>query len=338
MTTALTAPSLGRHVQAFFADYLTAQRDLSPNTVLSYRDALLLLLRFASDVRNKPVAQLGFDDVGPDTVLAFLKHLEVVRKNAARTRNARLAALHTFFGYVAEREPRVLDICQRIASIPVKRTTHKTEAYLERDEILHILGSIDRSTQLGQRDYLLVRFLFETGARAQEVAGVKCSSLRLFRPQQVRILGKGRKERLCPIRADTARIIRQYLRGRGITEEADAPLFSSVRGKALTRIGVLRAVQRHARKAALTMPRLAKMQIGAHTFRHSAAVHLLRAGNDLTVVRSWLGHVSIATTDLYTEIDMETKRRALEATKPIKSRARSASWKSPSLLAWLEAL
>lgn len=256
-----------------------------------------------------------------------------------RTRNARLAALHTFFRYVAEREPRVLGLCQRVSAIPVKRARRSSPVYLEYDEVVHVLNSIDRSTRLGCRDHLLVHILFETGARAQEVANMRANSFRLSPPRQVRIFGKGGKERSCPVRAGTANLIREHLRARGLTTKDDAPLFVGARGQGLTRFGILRAVQRRVRVASETLPTLADKRVGAHTFRHTAAVHLLRSGNALPVIRSWLGHVSVVTTDQYTHIDLEMKRRALEASEPATTSSPAASWKKdPDLLAWLEAL
>jgi len=335
-----TPPSLGRYVQAFFGDYLTTQRNLSPNTILSYRDAFKLFLIFAARRSRRPVAALGFDDVGPDTVLAFLEDLEKSRNCSVRTRNARLSALHTFFRYVAVHEPRVLDLCQRVSAIPVKKTLRKPPVYLEHDEVLHVLATIDRSSALGRRDDLLLRLLFETGARAQEVVTMRTSSFRLSSPYQVRLLGKGRKERLCPLRASTAALIQDHLRERSLAPDNDAALFVGPTGRPLTRHGILRAVQRRVRHASETMPSLAAKRVGAHTFRHTAAIHLLRSGNALPVIRSWLGHASVVTTDHYTEIDLEMKRRALEASEPLPSSAdEPPCWRTDlDLLAWLEEL
>jgi integrase/recombinase XerD len=333
------APSLGEYVQTFFGDYLTNQRNLSPNTVLSYRDAFKLFLTFAARHRGKHVVDLDFGDVGPDTVLAFLEDLQRTRRCSVRTRNARLAALHTFFRYVAAHEPQVLGLCQQVSNIPVKKTSRSTPVYLEYDEVLHVLDTIDRSTQLGRRDHLLVHILFETGARAEEVATMSASSFRLTPPCQVRIVGKGRKERSCPIRSSTARAIREYLHARGLTTDDDVPFFVGQRRYGLTRHGILRAVQRRVRAASATLPTLADKRVGAHTFRHTAAVHLLRSGNALPVIRSWLGHASVVTTDQYAHIDLEMKRRALEATEPPATTSAVTAWKEDaSLLAWLEAL
>jgi site-specific recombinase XerD len=334
----MTYPITGAYIQSFFADYLTAQRDMSPHTISSYRDAIKLLLAFAARRRHKKVSALSFDDLGPTMVLEFLDDIEKTRKNTTRTRNARLAAIHTLFDYVGAHEPQLLGLCQRISAIPIKKTKACCVRYLDYDEVLHILASIDLKKSLGRRDYLIILFLFESGARAQEIASLRTSSLQLSEPAQVRILGKGRKDRICPLRKKTVALIRAYLRERKIMA-LDVPLFVSVRGEPLSRFGILRLVQRHVRAASKTMPSLAKEHIGAHTFRHAAAIHLLRAGNDLSVVRSWLGHVSIVTTDQYTEIDIETKRRAIEASEPVPSRRCRPSWKKNlDLLAWLETL
>jgi integrase/recombinase XerD len=334
-----TTPDLGRHVQAFFADHLIAQRDLSPHTVLSYRDAMKLFLWFAAQRRKKPVADLGFDDVGPEIVLAFLDDLEKRRRCSARTRNVRLAALHTFFRWVAGREPQVLEICQRVSAIPVKKTPIRMKVFLEHDEVLHVLARIDQSAPLGRRDYLLVHLLFATGLRASEVAGLRTSAFRLERPYQVRVMGKGRKERVCPLRSSTVLLLRRHMHERGLDQTRDVPLFVGRREEPLTRYGVLRLVQRHVRVAAADLAPLAAKRVGPHTFRHSTAVHLLRSGNDLETIRSWLGHVSIETTDQYTETDHETKRRALEVCQPLPAPRRRPSWKRDrDLLAWLEAL
>lgn len=334
----MTPGQFASHVQSFFTDYVTAQRDLSPHTRASYRDAIKLLLTFASRRQHKPIVGLSCEDLSPQLVLEFLEDLVKTRFNSTRTRNVRLAAIHTFFRYVAGREPEVMGTCQRICAIPFKKAKVPAMPYLDHDEVLHILRSIDRSTCLGRRDYLLVLLLFETGARAQEIANLRTTCLRLTDSPQARIFGKGRKERIVPLRKKTARLIHQHLRERGALLR-DEPLFLSVRGEPLTRFGILRAVQRHVRHASRSMPSLASKRVGVHTFRHSAAIHLLRAGNDLTVIRGWLGHVSVLTTDRYTDIDIELKRRALEAAEVVAASGRPPSWKrSPDLLSWLEAL
>lgn len=331
-------PSLGRYVQSFFSEHLTAQRDLSPRTVLSYRDAMKLFLAFAARHQAKRVTSLSFEDVGPRTVLAFLDDLEKHRGNSVRTRNARLSTLHTFFEYVAQHEPQVFDLCQRINAIPTKKTRRRRIEYLEYDEVVHILSCIDRTSPIGRRDYLLIRLLFETGMRAQEIADIRISSIRFARPHQVRLLGKGRKERLCPLRAKTVTLIRQHLRERALDGSKDTPLFVSIRGDALTRHGILRVVKRHVLRASETLPSLRARSIGVHTFRHAAAIHLFRAGNELSVIRGWLGHESVTTTDKYVDIDDEMKRKALESCEPLPS-SRGPSWKNtPDLIDWLESL
>ena len=184
---------LGHYLQRFFGDYLTHQRKLSPNTILNYRDAIKLLLLFAAEHHGKGVSDLEFADVDVNTILAFLTHLETHRRCSVRTRNTRLAALHTFFRYLAAHEPRLLHLCQQVAMIPVKRAQPSPPTYLEYDEVRHILKAIDVSTRLGRRDRLLVHLLFETGARAHELATLRTSDLHLTAPYQVRILGKGER-------------------------------------------------------------------------------------------------------------------------------------------------
>lgn len=330
---------LGHHVQTFFGDHLTVQRDLSPHTVLSYRDTFKLFLSFASRHHRKQVADLGFEEVGPKTVLDFLEHLEKQRGSSIRTRNVRLAALHTFFRYVAAREPQVLDLCQRISVIPIKKAPIPKVEYIEHDEVLHILKTIDRSTVLGRRDYVIVHLLFETGLRAQEIANLRTKSLRLFKPFQLHVLGKGRRERVCPLRANTATLLRVHIRENGLSMERDEPLLLGIRGKQLTRYGLLRLVHRHVRLAAKSRPSLLSKRIGVHTFRHATAIHLLRSGIPLPIVQKLLGHVNLMTTDHYTEIDNEMKRKALESSDPVPIPRRKSSWKKDhDLLAWLEAL
>jgi site-specific recombinase XerD len=227
---------------------------------MSYRDTFKLFLTFAAKRARKRVSGLMFGDVGPETVLAFLADLEHSRRNSVRTRNARLAALHTFFRYVAAHEPQLLEVCQRVSAIPVKRTRTAPAVYLEYGAVLHILGTIDRATPRGRRDHLLLLVLFETGARAQEIASLRTTSLRLAKPSQVTLFGKGRKERVCPLRSSTVRLIRDHLRQHPAA--GDSPLFAGRDGEPLTRHGVLRIVQRRVRTATPTMPTLPRSESG----------------------------------------------------------------------------
>lgn len=338
MTTSALVPSLAKLVQTFFADYLVAQRDLSPHTVLAYRNAMKLYLGFVDRRAKKPITDLGFGDHSPEGVLAYLKDLEKQRGNSPRTRNARLVAMHTFFRFVSAREPQLLDLCQRILAIPIKKTEPPVVVYMEHAEFLHVLATVDRRTPLGRRDYLVLRLLFDTRARAQEIANVRTPALH-DRPAQIRLLGKGRKEWICPLRAETIPFIRDYLSECGVAPGDNVPLIARARGGPLTRRGILQIVKRHVARAAPTMPSRGKKSVVAHSLRHDAALHLHRSGNDISTVRSWLGHVSGVTTDHYTEIDAEMKRKALESTEAPAPPKRVPSWeRDKDLLAWLEAL
>jgi len=331
-------PSVPNLIQSFFRRHLIATRGVSPHTVHAYRDAVRSLLSFATERCGRSIVDLCIDDLGRDTVLAFLEALEQERGNAAVTRNARLAALHSLYRFVALEEPAALAVCQQVLSIPYKRTPARTVTCLARTDIEHMLSCIDRSTMLGRRDVALLQFLYNTGARAQEVVDVRLPAIRFDSPPQVRLLGKGRKERLCPLWPETIDLLRATLRDRNVGLVEDVPLFVNAVGRPLTRFGLGHIVHSRAAAAAVSRPALAKTHITPHTFRHSTALHLLQSGVELNVVRSWLGHASIETTHGYIEIDLQMKRAAIEACEPPALATAMPAWKDPDLLAWLERL
>jgi site-specific recombinase XerD len=240
---------LPRLLQDFFRVHLVARRNLSDHTVQAYRDALVLLLRFAATRSTRHVTRLDLMCLGQPTVLAFLEDLETHRGNGIRTRNARLAAIHSFFRYVAEEEPAAAEVCRRVLSIPAKRAPQAALVCLSREEITHLLDAPDGTTCKGRRDTALFWFLYNTGARAQEAVDVRLPALRLSAPAQVRLYGKGRKERLCPLWSATVERLRDTLRDRGIAEDVDQPLFLNAAGRPLTRFGV-RHIVRHPRSPA----------------------------------------------------------------------------------------
>jgi len=331
-------PSVPNLIQSFFRRHLIATRGVSPHTVHAYRDAVRSLLSFATERCGRSIVDLCIDDLGRDTVLAFLEALEQERGNAAVTRNARLAALHSLYRFVALEEPTALAVCQQVLSIPYKRTPTRTVTCLARTDIEHLLSCIDRSTMLGRRDVALLQFLYNTGARAQEVVDVRLPAIRFDSPPQVRLLGKGRKERLCPLWPETIDLLRNTLRDRNVGLVEDVPLFVNAVGRSLTRFGLGHIVHSRAASAVVSRPALAKTNITPHTFRHSTALHLLQSGVELNVVRSWLGHASIETTHGYIEIDLQMKRAAIEACEPPAIATAMPAWKDPDLLAWLERL
>jgi integrase/recombinase XerD len=329
--------TLGRTIRAFLAEYLPGVRGASPHTVMSYRDALVLLLRFVARRRRRSVARLEFDDIDTEAVLAFLDHLERERGNRISTRNARLAAIHSFFRFAATQRAEWLEAAQRVLALPFKRASTKAIEYLEHEELDAILRSIDRSTSLGRRDYTLIATLFNTGARIQELLDVTPSDIQMSRPAQLRILGKGRKERLCPLWPQTAQLLRALCAERGLDIRSSAPVFVNQCGNPLTRFGARYVLRKCIARASTKNPRLGRKRLHPHSLRHTTAVHLLKAGVDLVTISHWLGHASPETTNRYATVDLDLKRRAIAKVRsPAK---RSHRWRrDPSILDWLESL
>lgn len=314
-----TPTALGRDLVTFFEDFLPAQRGLSPHTIRSYRDALLLFLRFTARELRRTVDRLDVADLTVERVTRFLTALEAERRNGIATRNARLGAIHVFARFLAGQRPEHLGSLQRIIGMPFKRGAIEAPIeYLDRAELDALLKSIDRSTDLGRRDYALFSFMFNTGARVQEALDVRVADLRLEAPPQVRLLGKGRKARFCPLWPVTARLLRDLISerrdGRG---EPDAPLvFTNARGQPLTRYGVRYLLRRYVREAAKVAPSLRSKKLHPHSIRHSTAVALLKSGVDFATISQWLGHAGLNTTMRYARADLDLKRRALARVFP----------------------
>ena len=329
---------LASALRDFFGNYLSQLRGLSPHTIGSYRDSLVLLLRFVADERKRDVSQLDFEDVGASQVISFLAYLERQRHNGATTRNVRLSAIHAFFRYVAARHPDRLEHCQRVIAIPFKRAQQRTIEYLEYEEIQQVLSAVDRSTSDGHRDYLLLAILFNTGARVQEILNLRACDLLLTKPYQVRLLGKGRKERLCPLWPQTARLLRDFCKERQLDLHSHDLVFLNHRGEPLTRFGVRYLLRKYLELAKDHVPGLANKRLHPHSLRHSTAVALLKAGVDLSTISQWLGHASPNTTNKYATLDLEMKRKALAKVKPLPGQRRVAWRKNRTILDWLESL
>jgi site-specific recombinase XerD len=245
----------------------------------------------------------------------------------------------TEVGFVASEEPALVNHCQKICVIPFKRAPIHSLCYLEHDEMQALLATPDQSTSAGRRDRALVLFLYNTGARVQELTGVRAGDLSLDRPLQVLLRGKGRKERLCPLWQATGRALLELIDETGIRLDSQEAIFRNARGEPLTRFGVHHILTKHALVAAEEVPSLKRKRLSPHVLRHTAAVHMLNAGVDINVIRSWLGHVDLRTTNIYAEVDLTTKRKAVETCAPPRSRGRLPSWKrKPDLLSWLEEL
>ena len=318
-----TDTQLGDLVHRFFSDYLVSQRDVSRHTVLSYRDAVKLWLTFASRHLDKPVTALVLDDLGVDLTLAFLDQLERRRANTVATRNVRLAALHVFFRYVASQDPTRVALCQRVIGIPLKQTLTPSVEYLEREEMEAIFKQIPLSTPRGRRDHTLLCFAYQTAARVQEIVTVLACDLQLDPPASVRLWGKGRKKRVLPLWAQTTALLRALLEERRVDPRASTPVFVNMRGRSLTRWGVRYILGKYAKAAAAAGSTLAHKRVHPHTLRHTSACHMLQAGVDPNAIRDVLGHSSSATTWRYARINMEMKRKAIEACTPEAARPRS---------------
>lgn len=333
--------ALAGHLRTFFHDFLIAQRSVSPHTVLAYRDAIKLLLVFAAKHLRKPVARLVFEDLDVETVLGFLDHLETYRNNSVATRNARLAALHVFYQHVAARDPMVFALCQRVLGIPAKRGSSPEVDYLEREEMDAILHAPDRATPAGRRDYALISFAWQTGARVGEIIALRACDLQLDPPPHVRIWGKGRKERVIPLWTNTATVLRAWLEERQVDPRSPAWVFVNLRGYPLTRWGVRHILRKQARTASSSCNTLAQKDVHPHILRHTTAVHMLQAGADPSAIRDVLGHASPETTWRYARINLDMKRKAVESYAPLGPEKRSPVpiWqRQPDILAELEAI
>jgi site-specific recombinase XerD len=329
---------LGPIVQSFFEDHLITIRCLRPASIRSYRDTIRLLLLFIAADKRCKLTRLTLEDLTFERITGFLRYLEQDRGNHARTRNQRLAAIHNLFEYIATRSPEMLAVCQRVAAIPTKRVAPPETRFLERDETQRLLASLPSTGRLALRDRALILFLYNTGARVQEAADLRAGHLDLSEHPRARLHGKGDKWRTCPLWQQTARTLQQLLERRDPPPTPATAVFTA-NGRPLTRFGIYKIVRRHA--AGLDDARTGR-HVSPHTFRHTAAVHLLEAGNEVNVIRGWLGHADLTTTNRYAEINTKAKRQALLATEPPDTSAGPRTtpiWRSDqALLNWLASL
>ena len=307
---AKTPPSFATLVQAYFAEYLTQQRALSPQTIAAYRDAFVLFLDFAQSRLGKSPAAIALADMTPDLITAFLNHLEQQRHNCVRSRNARLAALRSFLKFAGRRDVSSLQLVERALGIPVKRFERPMFGYLSREEMLAVIDAPD-GTWIGQRDHMLFLMLYNTGARVSEITGVTVGDVVLEdRAACVHLHGKGRKQRSVPLWHSTVKTIRAWLKHNPQLETA-SPLLPNRNGHAMTRTNVSLRLALAVQAATRAYPDLAKRHVSPHVIRHTTAMHLLQAGVDISVIALWLGHESPVTTHQYVAADLAMKERAL---------------------------
>jgi integrase/recombinase XerD len=327
--------ALAPTLQAFFTERLVGQRNASPNTIAAYRDTLRLLLAFAAERLGRQPCELDLGELDAELISAFLAHLESDRGNSVKTRNARLAAIHSLYRYAALRHPEHAQDIQRVLAIPPKRSDRALVTFLTPEEIDALIHAPDRSTWTGRRDHALLVLAIQTGLRASELTGLDCGDVHLSTGAHVSCRGKGRKQRITPLTAVTVAVLRVWLTE--LAGNSDSPLFPTSRGRRLSRDGLERRLAKHLDTAARRCPSLHEKNTTLHTLRHTAAMQLLHAGVDTTVIALWLGHERVDTTQIYLHADLALKERALARTKP--PDAKPGRYRPPdAILAFLQAL
>jgi integrase/recombinase XerD len=331
----MTTNTLPALIQQFFTDRLCTQMEASPNTIAGYRDTFRLLLRFASEQIGKGPAKLKVDDLDCVLVADFLAHVESERRNSARSRNTRLAAIRSFFRFVAMSEPAYMLHCQKILAMPSKRYVRRTVEFLDRTEQIALLAAPDRSTWMGRRDHAILIMALQTGLRASELINLRRCDIVTGAGAHIRCEGKGRKERCTPLRRETVKVMEVWLKERA-GNDGD-PLFPTIKGTKLSRDALEAIVRKHVLSASRLCPSLAGKRVSPHVLRHSTAMELLHHGVDQTVIALWLGHESVETTQVYLHADMRLKEAALARIKAPESK--SGRYRpDDSLLAFLESI
>lgn len=322
-------------VERFFVDRLMSQKNVSPRTVESYRDTFRMIFRYAEKKLHKPPVQFTLNDFSAKLVLDFLSHLEKDRHNGIRSRNARLAALHSFSRYVSTECPPAIHIAQQILGIPMKQFDKPMLVFLSREEITALLSAPSTNSWFDQRDRLLLAMLYNTGARISEITGIRVSDVTLGSSSYVKLRGKGRKLRTVPLWKETATQVSQWVKTQCL--QAENPLLPNRHGHAMTRANAAERFALALNKAAKKCPQLRERHISPHTVRHTVAQHLLRQGVDITVIALWLGHESLTSTHGYIEADLAMKERALSSISPPETKG-TRYRPSDSLLRFLQDL
>jgi site-specific recombinase XerD len=325
---------IGTWVRRFLLEHVVTDRNLARNTQASYRDTLVLLLPYVSKVQEKAIDRLRIDDLSPSVVRSFLEYVEKERGCSGATRNLRLATIHSLAKFIAMRSPEHVVWYAGIRTVPFKKTAKSTLTYLDKPEMDALLKTPDLHTPRGMRDYALLLFLYNTGARADEAAHLSVGDITWGNSPAVRLVGKGNKTRWCPIWPRTADVLKPLVAGR--TDQNF--VFLNRFDQPLTRFGIYSLVHRTVEQATKAMPSLAAKRISPHCLRHACAVHLLRSGADINTIRAWLGHVSLDTTNIYAEVDLEMKAKALAHCDPPTEVALKPWHSDPGLISFLKAL
>lgn len=325
---------IGPWVRRFLLEHLVTDRNLSRNTQASYRDTLVLLLPFLSKAQEKSIDRLALDDLSPSRVRSFLEYLEKERGCSGTTRNLRLATIHSLAKFIAMHSPEHVAWCAAIRAVPFKKTAKSTLSYLDKPEIDALLQAPDLHTSQGSRDYALLLFLYNSGARVDEAAHLRLGDITWGNSPGVRLVGKGNKTRWCPIWSPTVDALKPLVAGRTSQDF----VFRNRLDRPLTRFGIYALVRRAVAQARQALPSLGAKRISPHCLRHSCAVHLLRSGVDIDTIRAWLGHVSLDTTHVYAEVDLEMKAKAL-AQCDLPNEVKTRPWHTdPGIIGFLKAL
>lgn len=329
---------LPKSIHSFFEQYLKAQCNVSPKTIYSYRDTIRQFLLFAAEQKGVHFSALQFSCFDVPLVLAFLDHIEDYRKVSISTRNHRLAILRSFFRHSMTLEPEYFQQCSRILNIPYKRVPEKPMDYLETDEMEALIAQPDRATAMGRRDYLILALMYNTGCRVDELVHIAPANITFDPPHySVKISGKGRKTRICPLWEQTIILLKDFMVEHNVGADSKSRLFMNQRKQEMTRFGIFHMIRKYHKMAITQKPSLAKKKLHPHSIRHTTAVHLLDAGVELNVIQQILGHSSIETTNKYAKISMVKKRQAIETTQERPST--EGRWqKDENILSWLESL
>ena len=332
----MSASTLARTLEAFFQERLMGQRHVSPHTVDAYRDTFRLLFIFVQDQSAKVPSSLAFEDIDAALVSSFLHHLEVDRGNSPRTRNVRLAAIHSFFRFAALRHPEHAQSIQRVLAIPTKRFERALVSFLSDNEVTALLAAPDQTQFIGRRDHALLLLALQSGMRVSELVGLRRGDVVFDVRSHVRCVGKGRKERTTPLTKKTASVLKRLMAEHDGTP--NSPLFANTHGSGLLgRSAVSKLVARHARTASESCTSLERKDVTPHVLRHTAAMRLLESGSNISTVALWPGHESIETTQIYVHANLKLKEHALDRTTPI-GKGRGRYQPPDALLAMLEAL
>lgn len=338
----MSETDFAQYITGFLSRYLPGQRNLSKNTISSYRDAFKLFLVYCEIEEKLKIKKITIDDITPKLMMRYLAWLEGVRRCGIATRNQRLAAFKSFFHYVVAVDPKHLLLCQQILGLPMKKSPRPTMSFFSPEGLHRLLSQPNTATKKGRRDHAMLVLLYDTAARVQEIIDLAVRNIRLQQPSTVVLHGKGRKTRVIPIGVKTASIMEKYLKETGhigATEALDFPVFTNSRNCKLTRAGVAHILAKHVKSMSIKDGHLVPKSVSPHCLRHSKAVHLLRSGVPLIYIRDFLGHTSVKTTEIYAKVDAEQTRKALEGAYEVPSQEDIPAWENDkSLMSWLSEL